>query len=92
MPANPDDPTVGADKPEAEKISPTPEGVMNLPAIYVDSYWVQTWTNRVRITFGEAFVGTVRYRAAVTMATNDAENLVRFLTEMIEKEKKKTKT
>jgi len=88
MPESQDNPPAGPGEVGAEKIVTTPEDVLNLPTAWVDAYWVQTWPNRVRISFGETFVGTVRYRSAITMGTADVERFVLFLTDMIEKQKK----
>jgi hypothetical protein len=92
MPENQDNPPAGPGEVGAEKIIQTPEDVMSLPAIHVDSYWVITWPSRIRITFGEVFFGnTVRYRTAISMGLAEAERFVRFLSDMIEKEKERQK-
>ena len=80
-----------AEKPSDDKIA-VPSGVKEQPAIYCDYYFVSTWPDHVRITFGELFGDDfVSYRSAVLMTIDDAEGMIDLLRELIDKEKARPK-
>ena|ERR1700722_15640644 len=56
-----------------------------IPAIYVDTWHLYTWTGHMRITFGEIFGDIDSFRSAVVMEIDDAERLANQILRMIER-------
>ena len=78
--------------PDEKEDRPDREETAKLTGVYIDSYWLTIWNELIRISFGEALGGKVRYRSAVVMPWEDAESLARQILSMVEKRRKRTKT
>ena len=60
-----------------------------LPAVYVDTWFLSTWTGHVRITLGEeALPGRDQYRYAMVMELDIAERFAEHILEMVGRRKK----
>jgi hypothetical protein len=63
----------------------------SVPAIYVDSFLVETDETLTRITLGEGTTDVRdRIRAAIIMPVSDAKELAKIIQELIEKTERKT--
>jgi hypothetical protein len=62
-----------------------------IPAIFVDSWFINTWPGYLRLTFAETIAGASYYRAAFAMELSDAETLAGHLMEMVERKRQEEK-
>jgi hypothetical protein len=77
---------------ESEERRRDRRAVAAIPAIYVDTWFLTTWREHIRITFGETFSRLDdQYRSAIVMELKDAEQMATSILEMIAKRKAKTK-
>ncbi len=67
----------------------TRKEVSNLPAIYVDAYFLTWWRGHIRISIGEHLYEKNHFRYAFVMPLEDAEELAKDLLEAIKKRKEK---
>ena len=59
----------------------------DVPAAYVDTWHLYTWSGHMRLTFGEIFGDLVGYRSALVLGLDDAEKLARQMIRIIERRK-----
>lgn len=84
-----DQPEKGAAE-EAPKPDPEWEAIAQLPAMYVDTWYLTTWRGHMRIALGEQFADLQnQYRLALVLELNDAESLARGILRGIERRRKK---
>jgi len=62
-----------------------------IPAFYVDTWYLNTWKDHIRITFGET-LDQNHYRTAVVLEWDDAERLATHIQEVIAKRKSQEET
>jgi hypothetical protein len=82
-----------------EESSPTEEGPQKktdnqvgqaaVPAFYVDTWYLTTWRDHVRIAFGESLLEKSNYRTAVVMEFEEIERLIAHLQRVIAKRREK---
>ncbi len=60
-----------------------PEGITQLTAVFVDSFFLTYWEKYLKISFGETIDGKEYWRSAVVLPVDDAEILARRLAEAI---------
>lgn len=58
-----------------------------IPAVYIDTWFLTTWKDHIRITFGERVSRLDTYRSAIVMELRDAERLCEHISEMIVRRK-----
>ena len=51
------------------------QAAADVPALFVDGYFLNSWPGHIRIAFGEYLAGKGRYRTAVVLPLEDAESL-----------------
>jgi len=72
-----------ASRPKPDEDIKTPEGLIGLPATYVDTVFCNYWTDHVRISFAETIDGNSYFRSAVVMETPAVRNLIETLQEVL---------
>ena len=70
-------------KQEKEPEEAGPEGVADISAIYCDTYYINVWTDYLRMTFGESFEEKTYYRQAVAMPIGQAEALANDILSLV---------
>lgn len=74
-----------ADEPKPPKVKkPMPEGVGEIPAFYVDTWYYNWWPTGLRLTFGERLSGKSYYRTAIMLDVPEIKRLIKGLQEVID--------
>jgi len=66
-------------KAEAEAKAARTRAIASVPALFIDTWSVVTFTGHARITFGEIYGNTDNFRTAIVVDLDDAESLGRQL-------------
>jgi len=75
-------------QPSQDEIDQDRAAVAAVPAIYIDTWYLNAWRGHVRITFGESLGKTDSYRTAVVMELDDAQRMINQLQRLITRRRK----
>jgi hypothetical protein len=77
------------DESEDPKNAAEIEAASNVPAFYVDTYWLTVWEGHIRITLGELLGDNERYRTAVVIPWDQALSLSKDIAGLISRSSRK---
>jgi len=68
-----------ADIDEPERPEKTPEGIADLPSIYVEVTHTTWWAGHLKIAFAEKIDGKRKWRTAILMEERDVRSMIHAL-------------